>query len=141
MAKGHTSTCTIIRRAVLFLRIGIGALWMPVLERRSGLQELFAVLSKQKDRYPCDKDTIRDLVHIWIRIIGLIRPQHCWNRTLLLYKFLKSAGYPVSLYTGLRKDAMTGTSITGHSWVTVDGRIFDDRDDIASEHYITFHYP
>ncbi len=141
MAKGHTPSCTVIRRAVLFFRIGVSTFTLPFLEQRHGLKDLFAVLSKRKDRYPCDKDTIRDFVHDWMRIKGLIKEQHCWNRTLLLYKFLKSAGYPVALYAGLRKDAITGTSILGHSWITVDGVIFDDRLDIASEHYITFHYP
>ncbi|MCL4467640.1 MAG: lasso peptide biosynthesis B2 protein [Deltaproteobacteria bacterium] len=71
----------------------------------------------------------------------MFKPQHCWNRTLLLYKFLKSAGYNVTIYTGIRKDAIDKTSITGHSWVTIDGEVFDDKKDVAHEHFITFHYP
>ena len=114
---------------------------MPSLEKKHGLKELFALLSQHKKQCTCDKNTIRDFVHTWLSIKGLFKPQHCWNRTLLLYKFLKSAGYDVIIYTGIRKDAIDKTSITGHSWVTIGGEVFDDKKDVAHEHYITFHYP
>ncbi len=141
MAERHTITCTVINKAVLFIRIGFYTFYMPRIEKKYGLKELFHTLSQYKNRYPCDRKIIRNYVHTWIGLKGLLIPQHCWNRTLLLYKFLKSAGYNVAIYTGIRKDAIRKSSITGHSWVTIDGKIFDDKQDVADEHYITFHYP
>jgi hypothetical protein len=141
MAERHTITCTVTDRTILFLRMGFYTFYMPYLEKRHGLKELFDLLSHNSNQHYCDRNIIRNYVHTWLGIKGLFTPQHCWNRTLLLYKFLKSAGYNVTLYTGIRKDAIHNTSITGHSWVTIDGRVFDDREKIADEHYITFHYP
>jgi Transglutaminase-like superfamily len=114
---------------------------MPRIENKHGLKQMFDILSYSKDRSYCDKDIIKRYVHLWISIKGIFKVQYCWNRTLLLYKFLNDAGYNVIIYTGVRKDSMAGGSITGHSWVTIDGRVFDDRADIADGHYITFHYP
>lgn len=114
---------------------------MPFLENRYGLKRLFEILSLNNAHYACDKLIIRKYVHIWIRIKGLFNPQHCWDRTLLLYKFLGSAGYNVEIYTGIRKDNLNKGSMIGHSWVTIDGKVFDDKQDVADEHYITFHYP
>lgn len=146
MAERHTITCTVVNKTVLFFRIGVYTFSMPSLEKKHGLKELFALLSQHKKQDSCDKNTIRDFVHTWLGIKGMFKPQHCWNRTLLLYKFLKSAGYNVIIYTGIRKDAIGKTSIgktsiTGHSWVTIDGEVFDDKKDVAHEHFITFHYP
>lgn len=114
---------------------------MPFLEKRHGLIELFAVLSHNRKAHSCDKYIIRDHIHRWLSIKGIFKPQHCWDRTLLLYKFLKSAGYDVIIYVGIRKDTVNTHSIVGHSWVCIDGEVFDDRKDVADEHYITFHYP
>ena len=141
MAERHTITCTVVNKTVLFFKIGVYTFSMPSLEKKHGLKELFALLSQHKKQSSCDKNTIRDFVHAWLSIKGIFKPQHCWNRTLLLYKFLKSAGYNVIIYTGIRKDAIDKTSITGHSWVTIDGEVFDDKKDVAQEHFITFHYP
>lgn len=130
-----------INRIKLFLMIGLSMLYTPYLESRYGLREMFGILSKNKRQLRCDKDSIRRYVHVWIGIGGILKTQHCWNRTLLLYTFLKSARYNAVIYVGIRKDAIGKTSIVGHSWVAIDGRVFDDREDVADDHYITFHYP
>ncbi len=130
-----------IGKAVLFAKIGFYTFYMPVLETRYGLKELFSALSRGKERRPHEKDIIRRYVRVWMGIKGRIVPQHCWNRTLLLYRFLKTSGYDVAIYTGLRKDSIGKASITGHSWITVDGRVFDDREDVTREYYVTFSYP
>ncbi len=144
-----------IGKLLLFLRIGFYTFYIPYLEKRNGLKELFIILSKNgapavsarplakadKKPYYYDKSTIRRYVHAWMRIKGLFIAQHCWSRTLLLYKFLKSAGYNVMIYTGIRKDSIDNISIIGHSWITIDGDVFDDRSDVAEAYYVTFSYP
>lgn len=141
MAKRYTITCTIIDKIALFIRIGFYIFYTPYLENRCGLKQMFDILSTNKKPLTCDKNIISRYVHVWIGMKDIFKTQHCWNRTLLLYKFLNAAGYTVTIYAGLRKDSITSSRITGHSWVTIDGSVFDDREDIAYEHYITFHYP
>ncbi len=141
MAERHTITCTVSNRICLFIKIGFYAFYIPYLENKHGLKQMFDILSINKRHLPCDNNIIRRYVHIWMSIKSIFKTQHCWDRTLLLYKFLKTAGYNVAIYTGIRKDAISKTSITGHSWVTIDNKVFDDRDNVAQEHYITFHYP
>lgn len=141
MAERHYTTCKITERIILFIRIGFYTFYMPYLEKRYGLKELFGKLSKHKRLIPCSRNIIKSYVHVWIRIKNLFSTQHCWNRTLLLYKFLKSAGCDVIIYVGIRKDSIGSTSITGHSWITVDNFVFDDRTEVENEYYITFRYP
>jgi hypothetical protein len=141
MAKGHIITCTIKEKIILFFKIGFYTFYMPFLESKYGLREFFSVLSHNKKVQSCDKLIIRNYIHTWLSIKGLFKPEHCWNRTLLLYKFLMSAGYNVIIYTGIRKDTVNTNQIIGHSWVTIDGKVFDDKKDVADEYYITFHYP
>ncbi|MGB9736214.1 MAG: lasso peptide biosynthesis protein [bacterium] len=141
MAKRDHITCSIIKRIQLFFEVGFYTFYMPFLENKYGLKELFEKLSLRRGHRICDKFVIRQYVHIWLSIKGLLKPQHCWNRTLLLYKFLRSAGYNAVIYTGIRKDAINRDAIIGHSWITIDGVVFDDKENIADEHYITFHYP
>lgn len=141
MAERSPITSTVISRVVLFVKIGFYAFFMPYLEKRHGLRELFAILSSGKDRYRQDRNIIKKYVHAWIRIKSIFIAQHCWNRTLLLYKFLSSSGYHAVLSVGVRKDSLDKSSITGHSWITIDGSVFDDRADVAREYYVTFSYP
>ncbi len=124
----------------LFLRIGFYIFYIPFLEKEYGLKEFLDTLSKGKKK-SFNKILIKRYVHVWLKIKSIFKTQHCWNRTMILYKFLNESGYNAVLYTGIRKDRIDKISIIGHSWVCIDGVVFDDQPDISNHYHITFSYP
>ena len=51
-------------------------------------------------------------------------PRACVRQSLALYRTLTGLGYPAVIHFGVRKD---GDSVTGHSWVTLDGQVIAER--------------
>lgn len=51
-------------------------------------------------------------------------PRACVRQSLALYRTLTGLGYPVVIHFGVRKD---GDTVTGHSWVTLDGQVIAER--------------
>jgi hypothetical protein len=56
-------------------------------------------------------------------------PRACVRQSLLLYRALTGLGYPAVIHFGVKR---AGDRITGHSWVTLDGRIVADRPSVGS---------
>jgi len=51
-------------------------------------------------------------------------PRACVRQSLALYRTLTGLGYPAVIHFGVRKE---GDTVTGHSWVTLDGQVIAER--------------
>jgi len=69
----------------------------------------------------------------------------CLKRSLTLYYFLSRMGQSVIIYYGVKRDTEPNNDdevLDGHSWIKLNGKIFNDGDKDAPETYhITYSYP
>lgn len=62
----------------------------------------------------------------------------CLIRSLSLYGFGRRYGFPVFFHCGVRR---TNTELTGHAWLSLDGKAFEETDDPFATNVVTFSYP
>ena len=76
----------------------------------------------------------------------------CLLRSLILFRFLRSQGWPVEIHFGVRKTgepaetlagngAASNIDITGHSWLTLDGEPFLENPEQATGFSTTYRFP
>ncbi|MHB9111506.1 MAG: lasso peptide biosynthesis B2 protein [Thermoleophilia bacterium] len=65
----------------------------------------------------------------------------CLLRSLVLFRFLRSQGWPVDIYFGVRKTNEGHADITGHSWLVLDGKPFLEDDSQQNVFVTTWFYP
>lgn len=65
----------------------------------------------------------------------------CLLRSLVLFRFLRNQGWPVSIYFGVRKTSEAGNGITGHSWLVLDGEPFLEDESQQNTYVTTWQYP
>jgi hypothetical protein len=65
----------------------------------------------------------------------LVIPGNCYERSLLLYRFLSETGADASLVFGMRREA---GRLAGHAWIEMDGRVLADPTTAAYESVFRF---
>lgn len=65
----------------------------------------------------------------------LVVPGNCYERSLLLYRFLSEAGAGVALVFGIRRDP---GGLSGHAWIELDGRALADATTESYEPVVRF---
>jgi hypothetical protein len=71
--------------------------------------------------------TIRDLADLAALLDRRSPLGLCLRRSLTRYHFLRRAGVPVALQFGAKfKDGKPDREISGHAWLTLDGRIYHE---------------
>lgn len=68
--------------------------------------------------------TSRVQVHSWL-------PGNCLSRSLALWWLLRRRGYAPELRLGV---SMAGGTFAAHAWVELDGRVLNDRQDVATRY-------
>lgn len=71
-------------------------------------------------------------------IQGLRRKDVCLVRSLILFEFLQNAGIPATIHFGVQAGA---PDLTGHCWISLDGRPFLEGTDPDSTFQEMFAYP
>jgi hypothetical protein len=77
----------------------------------------------------------REVIGVVARVCNLrpfrsrIFPKQCLRQSLCLCRALIALGYPVQIHFGVRKD---GRELTGHCWLTIDGKPVADTSDSST---------
>jgi len=122
-----------------FFRIPVCIVFLPALTRRHGLEELIQKLTPRRDNGNVDRRKIIVYTNWWLnRKVAMFQPT-CFNRSLILYKFLRENGLPARIHYGIRKTSEKGNE--GHSWISVDDVPLPPDGEAAHEYRQTFVYP
>jgi hypothetical protein len=131
---------------LLFSQIFIFLTILPLLLNLFSLKKLMEVLSSDsKENRDVDADKILQLTNLILHRDVFIYKNICLKRSLTLYYFLSRMGQRVNIYYGVKKDTKPGHDVhilDGHSWIELNGEIFNDGDKDAPDIYhITYSYP
>ena len=131
---------------LLFSQIFIFLTILPLLLKLFSLKKLMEVLSSDsKENRDVDADKILQLTNLILHRDVFIYKNVCLKRSLTLYYFLSRMGQRVNIYYGVKKDAELNNEdqvLDGHSWIELNGEIFNDGDkDAPKSYHITYSYP
>ena len=134
------------RDLFLFSQIFIFLTILPLLLKLFSLKKLMEVLSSDsKENRDVDADKILKLTNLILHRDIFIYKNICLKRSLTLYYFLSRMGQNVNIYYGVKKDTELNNEdqgLDGHSWIKLNGEIFNDGDKNAPDIYhITYSYP
>jgi len=134
------------RDLFLFSQIFIFLTILPLLLKLFSLKKLMEVLSSDsKENRDVDADKILKLTNLILHRDIFIYKNICLKRSLTLYYFLSRMGQNVNIYYGVKKDTELNNEdqgLDGHSWIKLNGEIFNDGDKDAPDIYhITYSYP
>lgn len=73
-----------------------------------------------------DADRVLQIVQRRLTRPRLMRRRACLRRGLLLYHYLRLAGYRPALHFGLRSHDDAGDRLRGHCWVELDGCVLGE---------------
>ena len=62
----------------------------------------------------------------------------CLRRSLVLFRYLRQSGYPVSICFGVSNADKT---LSGHSWLELDGDVIAERDEGYKGFQVTYRFP
>ncbi len=131
---------------ILFLQIFIFLTILPLLLKTFSLKRLMELLSSDS-KQAHDSEISEKLLALTNLILYRnfwIYKNICLKRSLTLYYFLSKMGHEVSIYYGVKKgEALENKDILdGHSWIELNGEIFNDTDKDAPHIYqVTYSYP
>ncbi|GEM_PF-1677185 len=115
--------------------------WLVVLElikHRVSLPVLLKVFEPSLRRTRKEKD-VRHFIHTLDALLGrLYRADFCFQRSLILFRYLRSARYPVRIHYGV---TYKHNQLRGHAWLTVDGKYLLERTDPRSVYTVIYTYP
>ncbi len=131
---------------LLFSQIFIFLTILPLLLKLFSLKKLMEVLSSDsKENRDVDADKILKLTNLILHRDVFIYKNVCLKRSLTLYYFLSRMGQSVIIYYGVKRDTELNNEdavLEGHSWIELNGEIFNDGDKDAPDIYhITYSYP
>jgi hypothetical protein len=123
-----------VSKAALALDVSLWLWSLPVLLRIYSVPGLLQQLSggTRSNRKPISE---REVIGVVTRVCNLrpfrarIFPKQCLRQSLSLYRALIILGYPVQIHFGVRKDE---SELTGHCWVTIDGKPVADTSDSST---------
>jgi len=134
---------------LLFFQIFLFLTVLPLLLKLLTLKKLMEVLSsesnKNNNNTTTEADKILQLTNLILNRNIFVYRNICLKRSLTLYYFLSRMGQKVNIYYGVKKDAELNNEdevLDGHSWIELNGGIFNDGDkDAPKSYHITYSYP
>jgi hypothetical protein len=114
------------REAILIVRICWMVLILPVLLRLFDISRVLRIVTPSRSHILPDGLSQQRVVHLCMRvrrISGRAGRPSCLRRCLLLFHFLRYYGVPVRIHFGVKFE---DGQLTGHSWLTVNGRLYHD---------------
>jgi hypothetical protein len=118
---------------ILVMRIGIFLFVLPLMVRKLQMGELIDRITPAGRRRREDSPSMERIIYLCERILRLFQragyTYSCLRRCILMYHFLRSYEFPVTINFGAAWDE---GKLMGHSWLSLDGDIiFDKRENIA----------
>jgi len=131
---------------LLFFQIFLFLTVLPLLLKLFSLKKMMELLSSDlKENSKIDADKVLKLTNLILHRNIFMYKNICLKRSLTLYYFLSRMGQSVIIYYGVKKgDKLDedASVLDGHSWIKLNGEIFNDGDKNAPETYhITYSYP
>ena len=134
---------------LLFFQIFLFLTVLPLLLKLLTLKKLMEVLSSESNKNnnstTTEADKILQLTNLILNRNIFVYRNICLKRSLTLYYFLSRMGQRVNIYYGVKKDTeLKGehSVLDGHSWIMLNGKIFNDGDrDAPNQYHITYSYP
>jgi len=131
---------------LLFFQIFLFLTVLPLLLKLLSLKKMMELLSSDlKENSKIDADKVLKLTNLILHRNIFMYKNICLKRSLTLYYFLSRMGQSVIIYYGVKKgDKLDedASVLDGHSWIKLNGEIFNDGDKNAPETYhITYSYP
>ncbi len=115
--------------------------WLLLLElikQRLPLPTLLKIF----DAPPRKKQREEEIAHfvraVEVLLGWLYHRDFCFQRSLLLFRYLRSCGYPVRIHYGV---ALHHEELRGHAWLTIGGRPFLERADPRAIYTVVYTYP
>ena len=121
-------------RYLFALRVGVWLCWLPISLRRQHLHMLLRHAGNARHAGWPALD-MADAVGVVRRVCHLplfrppLFPRACLRESLALFCILTRLGYPVCFHIGVRWET---TALSGHSWITHQGRSLNGADDRSS---------
>jgi len=137
----------------LFIRIFLFLSILPLLLKLLSVNSLMNLITPRKIKYykkMSTEDLKEKVVKYTDYILGfnfLIYKQKCLKRSIVLYHFLRKAGFNVSICFGVRfnkdvSDTLSKERVEGHAWLEHNGEIYIEKNKEITETYkITYRYP
>ena len=131
----------------LFFQILIFLTVLPLLLNMFSLKKLMELLSSKSNGVNdlAHADKVLKLTNLILHRNILMYKNICLKRSLTLYYFLSRMRQSVNIYYGVKKDTeLKGehSTLDGHSWIELNGKIFNDGDkDAPKMYHITYSYP
>lgn len=132
---------------LLFIQILIFLTILPILISLFSLKKLMELLSSDSTKaHDLNKaEKVLQLTNLILYRDFFIYKNICLKRSLTLYYFLSRSGQDVNIYYGVKKGEKLNEDasiLDGHSWIKLNGEIFNDNDKDAPNLYrITYSYP
>ena len=116
----------------LFARALGWRLALPVLKRAVPVRTLGRWMDRSRSAptTPSDAQRIASVERLLRDGGRLVISGNCYERSLLLYRFLSEARTGASLVFGMRRD---GGALAGHAWIEMGGRVLADTTAAAYE--------
>ncbi len=126
----------------LGLKVIATAAVLPLLLRLLPLPTLLRWLRPRRTgRRPEDHTLLERQVHVARRVLGSddgpLR-HSCLLRSLVLFRSLRRAGYPVVVCFGITRD---GESLAGHAWLELDGAAVGENGGVLAGYRPIYRYP
>jgi len=128
----------------LFIQILVMLVLLPRLIRRKSIPDLLEQIDPGVGPGTCDPVLLEKTVGFTdtlIRYRIFQRYGKCLLRSVILFRFLRSQGWPVEIHFGVRKTAEGMDDITGHSWLVMDGQQFLEDINQMESYMTTYAYP
>ena len=112
-------------KALLASDLVLWLCWLPLMLRIQTIPSLLKRLAGSEAHLKKTQLELGEVIWIVTRVCNLrvfrsrVFPKLCLRQSLTLYRALANMGYPVGIHFGVRKDE---NNLTGHSWVTMEGR-------------------
>ena len=147
MKLDHLKIIRHLNRHELWFLIRAAGLLMvlPVLQRVLSLHNLLKLLQPGGAGKPACRGTSKlDMNRIVSLTDGLLWRKFwvfkpvCLRRSFVLFRYLRQAGYPVSVCFGIENP---DTGFSGHSWLEMDGTVIAERDENYRRFKVTYRFP
>jgi len=126
---------------MLFLQVLGLVVGMPLLLRVLPFRRLLVFLTPDKPR-SLSREKAELAIQYTDILLGLNLPgcgRNCLRRTLVLYHFLRRAGLGVRVNLGVKYEP--GKRLSGHGWLTVDGKTYLEQGEPERSFQLIYSYP
>lgn len=125
--------------------LGVWLILLPGLVKALPLRSLLRLLTPRATGVNPQSEQAEKLRRYTDALLNRLRsPNRCLIRTLLLFRLLRQAGWPVQFCVGIRYDSALPEAgpVQGHAWLLCRGKVFlEPAAEAIAAYRTTFRYP